>query len=109
MRMAESSIAKQGVLRSFVVTVYRKTGLSIGIALSVAAMSLSFVLSQTVPETANSINKSNDELPETDLTRFDFFYAGEGKFQNMFIVKSGEIAWEFKGPRDQGEIRRISL
>lgn len=43
-------------------------------------------------------------LPENNLSRFDFFYAGEAKAQDMYIVKKGAIAWEYKGPKDKGEI-----
>ena len=48
--------------------------------------------------------KQSGALPGNDLSRFDFFYAGEAKSQNMYIVKNGKITWEFKGPKDQGEI-----
>ena len=41
---------------------------------------------------------------EPALARFDFFYAGEAKQQNMYIVKDGRIAWEYLGPKDKGEI-----
>ncbi len=44
----------------------------------------------------------------TDLSRHDFFYAGEAKVQDMYLVKNGNIAWEYKGPRDQGYIGEIS-
>lgn len=43
-------------------------------------------------------------LPGTGLSQFDFFYAGESKEQNMYIVKNGSIVWEYKGPKDKGEI-----
>jgi hypothetical protein len=44
------------------------------------------------------------KLPGKGLSQFDFFYAGESKEQNMYIVKNGRIEWEYKGPKDQGEI-----
>lgn len=43
-------------------------------------------------------------LPGKGLAQFDFFYAGESKEQNMYIVKNGGIAWEYNGPKDEGEI-----
>ncbi len=43
-------------------------------------------------------------LPGKGLSQFDFFYAGESKEQNMYIVRSGQIVWEYKGPKDKGEI-----
>lgn len=47
---------------------------------------------------------SNPVLPGKGMSQFNFFYAGEGKAQNMYIVKDGQIAWEYKGPVDKGEI-----
>lgn len=34
----------------------------------------------------------------------DFFYAGEAKTQDMFIVRKGAITWEFHNPGSKGEI-----
>jgi polygalacturonase len=48
--------------------------------------------------------ESKLNLPGKGLSQFDFFYAGESKEQNMYIVKNGQIVWEYKGPKDQGEI-----
>ncbi len=42
--------------------------------------------------------------PKKNLSKHDFFYAGESKVQDMYIVKDGKVAWEYKGPRDKGEI-----
>ena len=43
-------------------------------------------------------------LPGNGLTRFDFFYAGEGKTENMYIVRNGKIAWSYTHPVPKGEI-----
>lgn len=43
-------------------------------------------------------------LPGNILSEFDFFYAGEAKVQDMYIVKNGGIVWEYKGSKDKGEI-----
>lgn len=40
----------------------------------------------------------------TDLSRHDFFYAGEGKQLRMFIVKNGEIEWKHIASDRKGEI-----
>ena len=48
--------------------------------------------------------ESKTQLPGKGLSLFDFFYAGESKEQNMYIVKNGRIVWENKGLKDQGEI-----
>jgi hypothetical protein len=43
-------------------------------------------------------------LPGKGLTQHDFFYAGEAKSQDMYIVRNGKIAWEFHDPAGKGEI-----
>ena len=40
----------------------------------------------------------------SDLSRHDFFYAGEGKQQRMFIVKDGAITRQWTNPKGRGEI-----
>ena len=43
-------------------------------------------------------------LPGEGLSRFDFFYAGEAKKENMYIVKNGKITWSYTHPAPKGEI-----
>ncbi len=43
-------------------------------------------------------------LPGKGLAQHDFFYAGEAKSQDMYIVRSGKVVWEFRGPTGKGEI-----
>jgi hypothetical protein len=43
-------------------------------------------------------------LPGKGLAQHDFFYAGEAKTQDMYIVRSGKVAWEFHDPAGKGEI-----
>ena len=43
-------------------------------------------------------------LPGRGLAQHDFFYAGEAKSQDMYIVRNGKIAWEFHDPAGKGEI-----
>lgn len=38
------------------------------------------------------------------ITGHDFFYAGEAKTQDMYIVKKGEIVWTYHNPGSRGEI-----
>ena len=40
----------------------------------------------------------------TDLSRHDFFYAGQSKKQRMFIVKDGKVRWQYYNKKDRGEI-----
>ena len=43
-------------------------------------------------------------LPGKGLAQHDFFYAGEAKSQDMYIVRNGKIAWEFHDPAGKSEI-----
>lgn len=43
-------------------------------------------------------------LPGKGLAQHDFFYAGEAKSQDMYIVRDGQVAWEFHDPAGKGEI-----
>jgi hypothetical protein len=43
-------------------------------------------------------------LPGKGLAQHDFFYAGEAKSQDMYIVRKGKIVWEFHDPAGKGEI-----
>ena len=43
-------------------------------------------------------------LPGRGLAQHDFFYAGEAKTQDMYIVRSGKVVWEFHDPAGNGEI-----
>jgi len=46
----------------------------------------------------------DDMLPGNGLTHFDFFYAGEAKSRNMYIVKHGKITWSYIDTVGRGEI-----
>lgn len=43
-------------------------------------------------------------LPGNGLAQHDFFYAGEQKQQQMFIVKAGRLVWSYLGSNSHGEI-----
>lgn len=43
-------------------------------------------------------------LPGKGLAEHDFFYAGEGKAQNMYIVRKGQIVWRYENAAAKGEI-----
>ena len=43
-------------------------------------------------------------LPGRGLAQHDFFYAGEAKSQDMYIVRSGKVVWEYHNPAGKGEI-----
>ena len=43
-------------------------------------------------------------LPGKGMAQHDFFYAGEAKTEDMYIVRKGKVAWEFHDPAGKGEI-----
>jgi len=43
-------------------------------------------------------------LPGKGLAEFDFFYAGEAKARNMYIVRKGNIVWSYTDTVGKGEI-----
>ena len=47
---------------------------------------------------------SPDELPGKGIAQYDFFYAGEAKKQNMYIIRKGQIAWSYSDTTTKGEI-----
>lgn len=57
--------------------------------LAVLACFISFNISQTFAQS---------------LSHLDFFYAGEAKTHNMYIVKDGKITWSYNNPASKGEI-----
>ncbi len=43
-------------------------------------------------------------LPGKGLAQHDFFYAGEARTRDMYIVRSGKVAWAYNRPTGKGEI-----
>jgi outer membrane protein assembly factor BamB len=43
-------------------------------------------------------------LPGKGAKQFNFFYAGEGKYHRMYIVRGGKIAWSYIDTTSRGEI-----
>src|SRR5258708_27603383 len=43
-------------------------------------------------------------LPGRGLAQHDFFYAGEAKTQDMYIVRHGAVVWEYHNHDPKGEI-----
>jgi len=61
---------------------------------------------QAKPAAAPAAEKPNfpSILPGRGLAQHAFFYAGEAKSQDMYIVRDGKVAWEFHDPAGKGEI-----
>ena len=43
-------------------------------------------------------------LPGNGLAQHDFFYAGEAKTQDMYIVRKGQVVWAYNDANSRGEI-----
>lgn len=59
-----------------------------------------------LPAGAQSVTRplSPAVLPGNGLNRFDFFYAGEAKVRNMYIVRNGKVTWSYIDTTGRGEI-----
>jgi rhamnogalacturonyl hydrolase YesR len=66
----------------------------------------SMLLNDVMPKTSSDhpTPLAPETLPGKGLAQFDFFYAGEGKKQNMYIIRDGKIVWEYKDSISNGEI-----
>jgi hypothetical protein len=49
------------------------------------------------------------DLPGNGLLQHDFFYAGEAKTRDMYIVRKGQIAWAYHDSAGKGEISDATL
>ena len=47
---------------------------------------------------------SAQEPVDSNLSRHDFFYAGQSKQRRMFIVRNGRVAWTYRDELRRGEI-----
>jgi hypothetical protein len=48
-------------------------------------------------------------LPGNGLAQHDFFYAGEAKTRDMFIVRGGKVVWSYHDDAGKGEISDAQL
>jgi outer membrane protein assembly factor BamB len=56
------------------------------------------------PTTSDNVRLAPTSLPGKGLAQHDFFYAGEGREQRMYIVRKGAIVWSYTRPDAKGEI-----
>ena len=56
-----------------------------------------------INDVANKVGTSTNTNSTENLSHLDFFYAGEAKKQNMYIVRNGKITWSYTHPAE-GEI-----
>ncbi|WP_167607696.1 hypothetical protein [Maribellus sediminis] len=55
------------------------------------------------PQTETVAQNVPNQIPP-----IDFLYAGEAPFQNIYILKNGEITWQYNGPTDEGYLGEVS-
>ncbi len=72
-------------------------------------MSLLFICYNLAKAQNEQSNPSSEQLspkvlPGNGLDRFDFFYAGEARSRNMYIVRNGKITWSYIDTVGKGEI-----
>jgi hypothetical protein len=73
----------------------------------IALMLLTGLTQQSFGQTAvveKSQQLAPSVLPGNGLKHFDFFYAGEGKARDMYIVRKGKITWSYTDTTGRGEI-----
>jgi hypothetical protein len=65
---------------------------------------LSGINQQAIAQSTAAKTKTPAVLPGKGLAQFDFFYAGEAKNRNMYIVRDGKIVWSYLDSLGRGEI-----
>ena len=53
---------------------------------------------------AMGVSAQPASAPDENLSRHDFFYAGQSKQRRMFIVREGQVAWSYQDQLGKGEI-----
>jgi hypothetical protein len=66
-------------------------------------LAASILNAQSGKSTPDTVKYAPDVLPGKGLAEHDFFYAGEGSVQNMYIVRKGAVVWQYTHPAN-GEI-----
>ena len=72
-----------------------KSQLQIGLLIPVLAFGISQQVVSQVPASTVAKPFAPAVLPGNGLSHFDFFYAGEAKQENMYIVRDGKIVWSY--------------
>ncbi|GGX97138.1 hypothetical protein GJV26_03320 [Massilia dura] len=58
---------------------------------------------------AGPLTGQTSRLPGKGLAQYDFLYAGEAMTRDVYIVRSGKVAWEFHDDAAKGEISDIQM
>ncbi|WP_354359823.1 hypothetical protein [Pedobacter sp. UYP30] len=72
--------------------------------LSLLIACYNMVMAQNINVSSSSNQLSPKVLPGNGLNHFDFFYAGEAKSRNMYIVRNGKVHWSYLDSVGRGEI-----
>jgi hypothetical protein len=68
------------------------------------------VYAQPVATNASASQPFGPEvLPGNGLNQHDFFYAGESKTRDMYIVRQGKVVWSYNESTNKGEISDATL
>lgn len=62
------------------------------------------VKSDAIPPDTISCRTAPQLLPGRGLSQYDFFYAGEQKNRNMYLVRNGKVEWSYIDTAGRGEI-----
>lgn len=74
--------------------------------IALTALSLTTVYGQQTTFTNHIPVKqsASTAMPGKDLSQHDFFYAGEAKTRDMYIVRGGKVVWAYHDAAGKGEI-----
>ncbi|MEO6979768.1 MAG: hypothetical protein ABI113_15375, partial [Mucilaginibacter sp.] len=91
-------------LRKQLLRLYQSMCCATAAILLIAAMTGQRATAQTTKISGTKISLAPEILPGKGLRQFDFFYAGEAKSRNMYIVHAGKISWSYIDAVGKGEI-----
>lgn len=74
------------------------------IILTIAALGAIPFFARHVSAQTNSAPAAPADLPGKGLAQHDFFYAGEGDQENMYLVRDGKLVWSYEDTNTLGEI-----
>lgn len=68
-----------------------------------------FALSMAVSRAQEVATNADAALPGKGLAQHDFFYAGEAKTRDIYIVRGGKVVWAYHDVAGRGEISDAQL
>jgi hypothetical protein len=76
----------------------------VSVSVSVSAASPSPAKTQKIKPTPTPGPLAPAKLPGKGLAQHDFFYAGEAKTEDMYIIRNGRIVWSYHVPNGKPEL-----